>query len=149
MPLADVKKALLNFPELAEVGSLFLEAYPSLLETTHSALRHVSWAAADGEQQITLSLYIGDVRAIFPQLNLKTDAVFLDGFSPIKNPDMWGQDICDELARLSHTGTLIATWCVAAKVREHLTASGFEVQRVPGLPPKKNALTGVYHSQGD
>jgi len=74
----------------------------------------------------------------------KADALFLDGFSPAKNPDMWKADVFEGLARLSAEGATLATFTVAGWVRRGLEANGFKIQKVKGYGCKNEMLTGEF-----
>lgn len=94
-------------------------------------------------QGIQLTMAIGDVQQMLPLLSarkLSVDAVYLDGFSPACNPEMWSQATLDAIARLCHPGTTLATYSTAPSVRQGLTNAGFVVHRRPGLPPKRHRL---------
>ncbi len=94
--------------------------------------------------QVVLTLCLGDVRAILPQLQLQADAFYLDGFSPDKNPDMWEPEVGRAIARLAVKGATLATYTVASKVRKTLTQAGFEVHQVPGFNTKRTMLVGQF-----
>ncbi len=72
------------------------------------------------------------------------DAVFLDGFGPAKNPEMWTQGVFDGVALLSHGGTTLSTFTVAGAVRRGLQASGFKVGRIKGHGKKNQILVGQF-----
>ncbi len=94
-------------------------------------------------QDITLTLAIGDVQQMLPLLQLRqlhADTVYLDGFSPALNPEMWSQPTLNAIARLCHPGTTLATYSTAPGVRQGLANAGFVVHRRPGLPPKRHRL---------
>ncbi|MBF0485376.1 MAG: tRNA (5-methylaminomethyl-2-thiouridine)(34)-methyltransferase MnmD [Candidatus Omnitrophica bacterium] len=76
------------------------------------------------------------------------DALFLDGFAPSKNPEMWSPEVFKAMAALSHEGTTLSTFTVAGNVRRGLEAAGFTVQRVPGHGKKQHILTGFFNPQG-
>ena len=59
---------------------------------------------------------------------MTADSVYLDGFSPQLNPEMWDEDAMKNIARHCRRGTQLATWCVAGHVRQALKAQGFEVK---------------------
>src|SRR5213078_4599049 len=48
------------------------------------------------------------------------NALFLDGFSPARNPAMWSPQVVRELARIAVPGATLATWTVAGGVRSAL-----------------------------
>jgi tRNA 5-methylaminomethyl-2-thiouridine biosynthesis bifunctional protein len=74
----------------------------------------------------------------------RADALFLDGFSPAKNPQMWTEEVFAGLARLSKSGTTLATFTVAGWVRRGLEAQGFNIRKVLGCGCKNEMLIGEY-----
>jgi len=72
------------------------------------------------------------------------DALFLDGFSPAKNPEMWTEKVFSGLARLSGPGTTLATFTVAGWVRRGLESQGFKIQKVTGYGCKNEMLKGFF-----
>ena len=94
--------------------------------------------------QVRLTLAVGEVQPMLVQLTAPADTVYLDGFSPAVNPDMWSEATLAGVARLCRPGTRLASWCVAGAVRARLQALGFEVRRCAGLPPKRQRLEAVF-----
>jgi len=93
---------------------------------------------------VLLTLCIGDTQALLRQQAFTVDAVYLDGFSPDANPGMWDVHTLKAVARCCRRGTRLATWTVARAVRDALAQCGFEAQKVPGTPPKRDNLQAVY-----
>jgi len=104
------------------------------------------WPLAQGRVQLTLC--IGDIRAMLQLWQGPADAVYLDGFSPARNPDMWSDTTLGAVAKHCQRGTRLATYTVAAQVRRDLTALGFRVEKCPGVPPKRDRLQ-VHMDQRD
>lgn len=102
--------------------------------------------AFDGGQ-VTLTLAVGEVLPMLAQLGGPVDAVYLDGFSPARNPAMWSAPTLAAVARLCRPGTRLASWCVAGAVRARLQELGFVVQRLDGLPPKRHRLQAVFTAE--
>ncbi len=94
---------------------------------------------------VLLTLCIGDTQALLRQQTFTVDGVFLDGFSPQHNPGMWDLHTLKAVARCCRRGTRLATWSVARAVRDALTQCGFDVRKVPGVPPKRDNLQAVYN----
>ena len=94
------------------------------------------------DRKVTLTLLFGDVADGLPQLALVADAIFLDGFSPAKNPEMWDARLLRHLGRLAAPGCTAATWSVAAPVRAALEGAGFSVEKTRGFGTKREMLTG-------
>ena len=96
------------------------------------------------QNRVQLTLAVGDVAQVLPQLDGVADAVFLDGFSPSINPDMWSVATLQAVALLCRPGTTLATYTIARRVRDGLTTAGFSVKKCPGLPPKRDRLEAVF-----
>ena len=96
---------------------------------------------AGGRVQLTLA--VGEVQAVLQDLDCQADAVYLDGFSPALNPQMWSAQTLHLVAQHCRPGTTLATYTVASSVRERLRQLGFSVEKCPGLPPKRDRLQAV------
>ncbi|MEO6973429.1 MAG: tRNA (5-methylaminomethyl-2-thiouridine)(34)-methyltransferase MnmD [Rhodoferax sp.] len=97
---------------------------------------------ADGRVQLTLA--VGEVETMLAALTCKANAVYLDGFSPAVNPQMWSRATLQAVARHCRPGTTLATYTVAHSVREALEQLGFRVEKQPGLPPKRQRLQAEF-----
>ena len=91
---------------------------------------------------VVLTLFFGDVAEGLPQLSLAADAIYLDGFAPAKNPEMWEPRLLRHLGRLAAPHATAATWSVAAPVRAALEGAGFRVAKRQGFGTKKEMLIG-------
>ena len=95
--------------------------------------------------QVLLTLCIGDAKTMLRQQSFEADSVYLDGFSPERNPELWDLAACKAVARCCRRGTRIATWTVARSVRDALTQCGFIVKKCAGSPPKRDRLEGEFN----
>ena len=85
----------------------------------------------------------GDARDALPAWEGHADAWYLDGFSPAKNPEMWGPELMADVARHTARQGTAATYTAAGFVRRGLDAAGFEVTRVPGFGRKRHMTRAV------
>ena len=92
--------------------------------------------------RVTLDLLHGDSEARLGECDFKADAWFLDGFSPARNPDMWGAGLFRLMAGLSAPGATLASFTAAGGVRRGLERAGFSVERHPGHGGKRHRVTG-------
>ncbi len=92
--------------------------------------------------QVELIIHIGDALTLLPHPAARddVDSIFLDGFSPARNPTIWSAPVLAGVAARLRRGGRLATWSVAASVREALQAAGLELRRQAGLPPKRHCL---------
>lgn len=136
LSIDDIRLALAYWPTLVDYSQQLLAQYQQLSPGIHQL------SFADGK--VTLSLLIGDVTEMLPQMNTPIDAWFLDGFSPAKNPDMWSATLFQNMARLSHPLTTFATFTSAGDVRRGLQAVGFQVIKLAGFGKKREMLRGHF-----
>lgn len=129
MAPADMARALDYFPEAASISGPLLAAW-------EQGLRRFDLPG------VAVNVIEGDVRDALPGWAQKADAWFLDGFSPAKNPEMWGEDLMVEVGRHTRAGGSFATYTAAGHVRRALEAAGFEVTRAQGFAGKRHMSVG-------
>ena len=132
MSADDLLRAAARHPELQELARQLHAQYWGLLPGVHRL-------CFDGGR-VLLTLCVGQAQAMLRQQLWEVDSVFLDGFSPERNPELWSLETLKAMARHCRRGTRLATWTVARGVRDALTQCGFVVQKVAGLPPKRDNL---------
>jgi len=127
MDLDAMERALAAFPEVADLAAQLV-------------------AAGGGSatfDDATLAVIEGDARAALPAWDGRADAWFLDGFSPAKNPELWGADLMADVAHHTAPGGMAATYTAAGFVRRGLEEAGFTVTRVPGFGRKRHMTRAV------
>lgn len=137
--LRSARQALAEAGEAAHAWSRLPELAQALAQhwaTLRAGLQ--TWMLADGQLELTLA--VGEVVPMLGELEPSADAVYLDGFSPSVNPQMWSPQALAAVARHGRAGTRLATYTTQRGVRDGLEALGFDVRRCPGLPPKKHRL---------
>ena len=132
----DIERSVAAWPELQPLAQQLARAWRGLMPGVHRLVFE------GGRVQLTLC--IGPVDKMLREIDVAADSVFLDGFSPEVNPEMWSLHTLKAVARLCRTGTRVASWCVKRGVREDLAQCGFEVTRADGLPPKSHRLEAVF-----
>jgi Uncharacterized conserved protein len=130
MATSDIATALETFPEAAAIADPFLTAWAAGKRTF--SLGHIE-----------VEVKIGDARETLATWDGQADAWFLDGFSPAKNPELWGEDLMLEVGRHTAPGGTFATYTAAGHVRQKLTEAGFAVERTPGFGRKRHMSRGV------
>ncbi|MGB3405973.1 MAG: tRNA (5-methylaminomethyl-2-thiouridine)(34)-methyltransferase MnmD [Jannaschia sp.] len=128
MDLADMARALSAFPKIARFADELLRQWPA---------SRIRIGAVD------LTVIRGDARRTLPEWEGMADAWFLDGFSPARNPELWGDVLMEAVARHTAPGGTFATYTAAGHVRRALDAAGFAVERVPGYARKRHMTKGV------
>ena len=116
-----IEKAHRPFPEIAQYSQILKRQLPPRWHGYHKVNLEPG--------RTHLHLYYGDAFAHIIELDFQADIWFLDGFNPKQNTDLWHDDIMAEIARCSHEGARLATFTVAASVRNALRNAGFELQK--------------------
>lgn len=148
---------LLALAQIADVPLRFtsFEAFPMTraeLERAHDAFPELAPLAQELRAgwhlprfrvgQVEVEVIRGDARSLLPGWQGHADAWFLDGFSPARNPELWGEDLMAEVARHTHPNGSFATYTAAGHVRRALAAVGFQVERAPGFAGKRHMSRG-------
>jgi len=134
-----LKDALTAFPSLKEQAEKLAGHYPLPISGFH----HRSFESG----RVKLTLLLGEAATMLSRLNASIDAWYLDGFAPSKNPDMWRTEVLEQITRLSHEGTKLATFTAAGFVRRGLNDQGFSMTKVPGFGRKRECLQGVFNGR--
>jgi tRNA 5-methylaminomethyl-2-thiouridine biosynthesis bifunctional protein len=132
----DLQRGAAPYPELAPLAHELAARWAGLLPGFHRL------AFEGGRVQLTLC--IGEVRAMLRELRFEADSVYLDGFTPALNPDMWDPHTLKAVSHLCRRGTRVATWTIARSVRDGLAQHGFIVEKAAGLPPKRDCLRATW-----
>ncbi len=124
----DMARALAAFPDMSPWTDRFLAVWTGetcKLDTLH------------------LEVILGDARQTLPKWKGRADAWFLDGFSPAKNPELWGAELMQHVADHTVQDGTAATYTAAGFVRRGLAAAGFDVTRSPGFGRKRHMTRAV------
>lgn len=124
MARGQMAAALSAFPDLGDLSAQLVAAW--------QGAGRIALPGAD------LTVIAGDARVTLPAWDGAADAWFLDGFSPAKNPEMWGADLMAQVAGHMAPGTTLATYTAAGFVRRALAEAGLAVTRRPGYGRKRH-----------
>jgi tRNA 5-methylaminomethyl-2-thiouridine biosynthesis bifunctional protein len=141
MTIEEISRALALWPRLSSYKEELVAQYTPV----PGEIKKMSFK----EGRVRLTIVFDDVLVALKTMKDRqlvphgADAVFLDGFGPAKNPEMWTQPVFDGVALLSHGGTTLSTFTVAGAVRRGLQAAGFRVERIKGHGKKNQILVGI------
>ncbi|MFM9983797.1 MAG: tRNA (5-methylaminomethyl-2-thiouridine)(34)-methyltransferase MnmD [Flavobacteriales bacterium] len=105
-------------------------------------LHEADWntlVALDGEfglHKIQISLQEFDAERTF-------DLIYFDAFGPPVQPEMWTIELFQKLFAVSNPGAVLVTYCAKGQVRRDLQTAGWEVERLPGPPGKREMLRAL------
>ncbi|MBV8032908.1 MAG: bifunctional tRNA (5-methylaminomethyl-2-thiouridine)(34)-methyltransferase MnmD/FAD-dependent 5-carboxymethylaminomethyl-2-thiouridine(34) oxidoreductase MnmC [Betaproteobacteria bacterium] len=137
--VADLRTLHERYAELKNEAAQLHAAWPPLVPGAHRM---------EFERgAVVLTVFFSDV-SIARDLRLQADAIYLDGFAPARNTEMWSHQTLRSIARLCASGATAATWSVASPVRAALEEVGFRVEKRPGFGSKREMLSAVYEKAG-
>lgn len=126
---ADLTRLHERYPELCTLAKQLQGQWPELTPGFH----RLEFAGG----RVVLTLAFAEAIAAVPLFVGEPDAIYLDGFSPAKNPELWSPQLLREIGLAAAPGATAATWSVAAPVRDALGAAGFSVERRRGFLHKR------------
>jgi len=135
----DLIRALNVWDELKPLADQLIEQYPLPIAGCHRL--------TFPNERFSIDLWLGDAQDIFPSM-AKTKAVnawFLDGFAPSCNPELWEQNVLNNIVRLSDYGSTFSSFSVAGVLKRGLKAHGISISRPRGFRHKREMLKAIWN----
>lgn len=134
---AEVLRAVSQGGEGAEhpLWQKVLALWPAASSTDHAPL-------TAQHENLRLTIHFADVLDADLPRDWAT-ALYLDGFSPTRNPEVWTPEFVARLAGTLEMGGILATYSAAGHVRRAMAAAGLKVERREGAAGKRECLRAV------
>jgi tRNA U34 5-methylaminomethyl-2-thiouridine-forming methyltransferase MnmC len=128
-----------------------IEAFPISREVAR-LLTYPEYLAAPDKREVFLQLHDGlpftrdlfSFQLIDGYLSLASadlyDCIFFDAFAPDVDERVWTVDVFRHLFTHLNDGGCLVTYCAQGKVRRDMMSVGFEVERIPGAPGKRQMI---------
>ncbi|HLQ99518.1 MAG TPA: tRNA (5-methylaminomethyl-2-thiouridine)(34)-methyltransferase MnmD [Sphingobacterium sp.] len=129
LSLSDLKE--LDHGEYVQkpLWSAFLSSYESALQA-ETTIHHVSF------QICPVKLLDFTHQHLF-------DVVYFDAFSEIHQPEMWTEEVLSKITHFMKRGSVFVTYAITGNLKRRLKKLGFEIQKLPGAPGKREMLRAV------
>ena len=72
----------------------------------------------------------------------KFDIIYFDAFSPIKQPELWEENIFKKVHDLLHSDGFLVTYCAKGSVKRIMQKAGFKIIVLDGPPGKRQMTRG-------
>lgn len=131
-PLAAEQVAQLNYAEQIDANSA------NLFKALHAANWNESVAITP-----FFSIEKRQMDLVKEPLMGRFDVVYYDAFAPDKQPEMWSEAIYQKVADAVDKGGILTTYCAKGVVRRGFRDAGFEMERIPGPPGKREMIRGT------
>lgn len=139
-------RALQQWPELEHVSADLLAQYPDHTPGYHR-LRFTN--KTNDQHNVVLDLYYGDALTMLRQQSnpfSRSDAWFLDGFSPALNPELWSEELLQTITSRCNSGSTLSSYSVTGRVVRTLKSLGFVVEKQKGFGSKRQMLFARFDS---
>ena len=104
---------------------------PEKLKGKYEIVKKAAKALVYKDENYEINIILGDATQTIKTLHKRFDAVFLDPFSPPKNPELWTEEFFKDIKKVMNPGAILATYSCAGVVRRNLKSAGFEVKDGP------------------
>ena len=143
--LLTAQKATSSDREVYYTG---IEAYPlqpaeyTLLPQELQALHELSW---ETEHTILPGFIVVKNKIRLEDFSSTTpfNLVYFDAFSPDAQPELWSAEVFRKVANMMCSGGVITTYCSKSLVQRNLRSAGFEVEKHPGPPHKREVIRAI------
>lgn len=129
-PVAQEDAALMNYAELLGVperGTDFLLLHESNWEEDHQLSGQFQFR----KEQTSIETF--EEREAF-------DVIYFDAFAPQEQPELWTVEVFEHMYRSLRPDGVLVTYCAQGAFKRNLRQAGFQVERLPG-PPGKREMT--------
>ncbi len=124
----------LTWQDVCELGYTNSEYYSAIIEAQWNKTTKIT-------DKFELTKHLFDFTRLKEFTSEKEfDVVYFDAFAPEKQPEMWNQQLFNQLYVLLKSGGVLTTYCAKGAVRRMLQSAGFEVERIPGPPGGKREI---------
>lgn len=152
--------ALLTLAETAELSQpvvyTTVEPYPisnaeawmlnycSLLGREDLAVQFAEMHRCNWDEPCPINPYflLCKMQAPVQEIHLETaqHLVYYDAFAPVAQPELWTKEIFEKMISMLLPGGILVTYSSKGEVRRAMMAAGFEVEKLPGPPGKREMV---------
>lgn len=129
-PLEESITQKLNYCE-----ALAQELWQPVFESLHTS----EW---NKTQQITDLFSLKKIHAALADYTPTepVNIIFYDAFAPAAQPELWTKEVFEKLLNILAPDGILVTYCSKGDVRRALLAAGFNVEKIPGPPGKREMI---------
>lgn len=132
-PVALDEVKLLNYPEAAGAGDRLSDFLK---------LHEVEW---ESFQEISTDFQLRKQEKKFSEISDEQEynLIYFDAFGARVQPELWTEEIFAAMYKALKPGGILVTYAAKGSVRRAMLASGFQVEKLPGPPGKREMLRAV------
>lgn len=132
--------------DILPVSSIDALTLPEILKPYSEIVLSTLNVGCYEDETLSVTLLPGDARKAIFSVDGPFDAVFLDPFSPKKNPELWTVEFFQQLYARMTDEAILATYSAATPVRCGLLEAGFRIAPGPGDKMKRGGTLATKES---
>jgi len=136
-----------------------VEAYPVLLDEAlqmnyvselkvsekaaiFNRMHHVSW---NEKQVISKHFNLTKRQQFFQDISdvNQFDLIYFDAFGFRVQPELWSVELFNKMFKSLKSGGILVTYACRGSIKRAMLACGFQVEKLPGAPGKREMLRGI------
>lgn len=119
--------------------------YPALMEEKDQEETFMKFHESEWDKDIEISpgFTLRKESSGLGEANLRAGffhLVYFDAFGPDTQPELWTQPMFEKVSLAMKAGGILTTYCAKGSVKRAMKASGFDIEKLPG-PPGKREIT--------
>ena len=111
---------------------------PSIFQNIHNCSWHETHKILPHFSIVKRQAFFSDIAEVN-----EFDVIYFDAFGPRVQPNLWIESIFKKMYEALRPNGLLVTYCAKGSVRRCMQAVGFEVERLPGPPGKREMLRAI------
>ena len=119
-----------------EIARAFYNAYEKEVFSSQAQTYHFNMSNNN-----ELELVIGDAQVF--RTEKVFDILYFDAFSAIHQPEMWTKELLEPICGFLKPGGVFITYAITGNLKRLMKSLGFEIEKVPGAPGKREMLRAV------
>lgn len=117
-----------------EIDEEILKDLQSLeISSKYNIIKEVAREKYYKDKKYEITLILGPAQETIKNIKDTVDKVFLDPFSPKKNPELWTKEFFEDIFKIMKPEAKLATYSCARTVRDNLKAAGFTIRDGPSV----------------
>ena len=120
----------------------YTKRFPEKFQPNFDKIHFCEWG---NFVKISDNFQIKKVQADFSDFQFEDnyDVIFYDAFAPDKQQEVWSQEIFNKIFSHTNPEGILTTYCAKGNIRRMLQAAGFQTERIPGPPGKREMLRAI------
>lgn len=121
----------------------YIETIAPELDGAFNAMHSQEWGKKDIlSDGFALTKIHSKIEDYDPEQN-SVDLIYFDAFGPRAQDEMWRLPVLEKMAQMLRTGGVLVTYCAQGQFKRYLKSLGFEIERLPGPPGKREMTRGT------